>query len=323
MNDMNDMNEPDTATAVRDGSHAADSAPGNQQADIVNLIELRLDQFSGQERAVATVVIEDPAAAMESTIEQLAQAAGCSEATVTRFCKTIGLRGYPQLRLRLAAAATERRRASGQGFAMLSEIEPTDSTERIVSKLRNAETRALAVTFDNLDVAAVTRAVDILAASRRTMTFGVGSSATAAFDASVKLGLSGRPAMVAHDVHTALMTMATMQPGEVVMVFTHSGKPREVLDVLQFATQGGVDTIVVTSASASSAAHAATVALVTAAREPTTRSGGITSRLVQLAMVDVLFVLLAQRRHDEAASEATRMREAVADYVVGNEEQTA
>lgn len=317
------MNEPDTLPPAPDGTDAAGAATGKQQTDIVNLIELRLDQFSGQERAVATVIIDDPAGAMDLTIEQLAHAAGCSEATVTRFCKTMGLRGYPQLRLRLAAAATERRRVSGEGFAMLSEIEHTDSTERIVSKLRNAETRALTVTFDNLDVAAATRTVDILAASRRTMTFGVGSSATAAFDASAKLGLSGRPAMVAHDVHTALMTVATMQPGEAVMVFTHSGKPREVLDVLQFAAQRGVDTIVVTSASASPAAHAATVALVTAARDTTTRSGGITSRLVQLAIVDVLFVLLAQRRHAEAASEATRMREAVADYIVGNEEQKA
>lgn len=54
-------------------------------------------------------MVTDPAGSAGRTITDLATAAETSEATVVRFCRSVGLTGYPELRIRLA---TESGRAS-------------------------------------------------------------------------------------------------------------------------------------------------------------------------------------------------------------------
>ncbi|WP_055591054.1 MurR/RpiR family transcriptional regulator [Streptacidiphilus griseoplanus] len=73
--------------------------------DLLTLIRARRDQLSRAEGVIADLVLADPGAAAERTITELAQAAGTSEATVHRFCRSLELRGYAQLRLALAAEA--------------------------------------------------------------------------------------------------------------------------------------------------------------------------------------------------------------------------
>lgn len=289
--------------------------------DILELIELRAPTLSTAERAIAAAILTDPGAASEKTIGQLAQEAGSSEATVTRFCKSIGLSGYPHLRLRLAVAQ-ERRRGGGDGetgIALLGELDPEDTVGTILHKVAAADARAIEVTLNGLDHAVLGTVVDALVGASRIMTFGVASSATAAFDATAKLNLAGRAASVAHDVHTALMVLTNFSATDVVVAFSHSGRARDVVDLLSLARQRGVTSVVVTSDEGSPAARSADHVLLTAAREVTFRSGGIASRMAQLAVVDALFVVLAHRRFELSVASAEAMHESVTAYVIGAE----
>ena len=60
------------------------------------------------EQRVANAVLADPGGVAAMTISELAEVASTSETTVIRFCKQIGVPGYPQLRLQLG----------GQGVAV-------------------------------------------------------------------------------------------------------------------------------------------------------------------------------------------------------------
>ncbi|WP_084259309.1 hypothetical protein [Microtetraspora malaysiensis] len=57
-------------------------------------------------RLTPHVVPPDPQGVAEWSIGVLAPERGTLETTVLRFCWTIGLRGYPELRLALAREAT-------------------------------------------------------------------------------------------------------------------------------------------------------------------------------------------------------------------------
>lgn len=295
------------------------SDPG---VDILELIELRAPTLSTAERAIAEAILSDPAAASQKTIGQLAQEAGSSEATVTRFCKSIGVSGYPHLRLRLAVAEERRRSGSGEGetgIALLGELDPEDTISTILRKVAAADARAIEVTLNGLDQEALSAVVDALVRAPRIMTFGVAASATAACDATAKLNLAGRAAHVAHDVHTALMVLTNFSASDLVLAFSHSGRARDVVDLLTLARERGVASVVVTSDGASPAARVADHVLLTAAREVTFRSGGIASRMAQLAVVDALFVVLAHRRFELSVASAEAMHESVASYVIGTE----
>ncbi len=292
--------------------------------DVLELIEMRVPTLSVTERAIAAVILNDPQGASEKTIGQLAQLSGSSEATVTRFCRTIGLPGYPHLRLRLAVAMERRRNGedTDTGIAMLGDLDRDDPVSEILRKVAHADTRAVEVTLQQLDEKVLSTVVGLLAGAHRVLTFGVASSATAAFDAANKLALSGCAATVAHDVHAALMTTTMYGPDDALIAFSHSGRARDVVDLLTSARERGVATIVVTSDPTSPAARAAGQVLVTAARELRFRSGGVASRMAQLAVVDALFVLLAHRRFDASVEAADAMHEAVSAYVIGTERGT-
>ena len=57
------------------------------------------------EQRVAEAVLADPAGISESSITSVARRCQTSETTVLRFCRAIGLNGYPELRIALARAA--------------------------------------------------------------------------------------------------------------------------------------------------------------------------------------------------------------------------
>lgn len=285
--------------------------------DLLEIISTRLDTLSAAERLVAEAILANPEEAAEKSIGQLAIAAGSSEATVTRFCRSIGVRGYSNLRLQLAVAA-ERRRGdeADSGMALLGEIDQADGVRDVLRKIAAANTRAIDVTLAQLDETALLRVVERIASARRIVTFGVAASATAAGDAAAKLALSNCAAMVMHDVHGALMTTSLFDEKDVVLVFSHSGRAQEVVDVLNAARLRGVFTVAVTADNGSPAAKAAEIVLETAAREPRFRSGGIAARTAQLAVVDAIFVLLAHRHFDEAIDAGDRMHDIVAGHVI-------
>src|SRR3954449_10980708 len=66
-------------------------------------IRVALPQLPGGMAKVGTLLLADPALPLQLSITELAERAGTSPATVTRFCRALGYAGYPTLRVRAAA----------------------------------------------------------------------------------------------------------------------------------------------------------------------------------------------------------------------------
>src|SRR5918998_6073508 len=77
----------------------------DERSDSSPLVRIRslLPGLARAEQRVAKVVLENPSTVARRSITEVAEAAGTSETTVTRFCKAIGVGGYPELRIALAA----------------------------------------------------------------------------------------------------------------------------------------------------------------------------------------------------------------------------
>ena len=63
-----------------------------------------LKRLSRAEKRVAEWVLAHPREVAEATVADVARAAGTSQPTVIRFCRSIGLRGFRDLALRLTEA---------------------------------------------------------------------------------------------------------------------------------------------------------------------------------------------------------------------------
>ncbi|WP_406482112.1 MurR/RpiR family transcriptional regulator [Streptomyces sp. NBC_01615] len=280
--------------------------------ELLTRIRARRDTLPRAERAIAELILADPAAAAECTISELAQSAGTSVGTVHRFCRGLELRGYATLRLGLAAEAQRLRADDARPDLDLgSDIGPDDGLKELVAKTGYANARAAEETAAQLDLDALATLVETVHTARRSVVFGVGSSALAATDAADKLLRLGYAAHARSDVHAGLMDAALLREGDLLLAVSHSGRAREVIEVLDQARESGATTAVITSGLRSPAAARADVVLLTAARESSFRSGGTVSRTAQLTVVDCLYVALAQREHTRTLEDLERAHDAV------------
>jgi len=252
------------------------------------------------EQRVAATVLDDPAAAAGLSVQALAARASTSTATVLRFCRAVGAEGYPQLRLALAGAAAAEAALDPQQPA--GDIDAADSLDQVIAKIVHNEARALAETGAQLDRAALRTAVDAIAGARRIDVVGIGASGLVALDLQQKLHRIGLMAFGWTDAHAALTAAALTGPSDVLVAISHSGTTTDVLEPVALAAARGATTVGLTNFGGSPLATAARVVLTTAARELPLRSAATASRIAQLAVVDCLFVGVAQRSYEAAGA---------------------
>lgn len=281
------------------------------QAGLIVHIGGLLPSLSPAEQRVARLVIADPAGAARQTITELAGAAGTSEATVIRFCRSVGMDGYPQLRIRLAAEAA-RRAEPPDARVMGGDIPPGADMAQIVATIAFNDARAVEETAEQLDVDACDKVVSALADAGRVDIHGVAASGFAAADFQQKLHRIGRTTFYWPDVHIALTSAALLGKGDVALGISHTGATSDTIEVLRVARQHGATTIALTNFPRSPIAEVADHVLTTAARETTYRSGATASRLAQLTVVDCLFVGVAARHRTRTRKALEATAEAVA-----------
>ncbi|HKS45344.1 MAG TPA: MurR/RpiR family transcriptional regulator [Amycolatopsis sp.] len=304
------------AESVTASTHSGTVSAGREpEASPLVRIRSLLPGLARAEQRVAKVVLEDPSAVARRSITEVALAANTSETTVTRFCKAVGVGGYPQLRIALAADTARSEARSTRNIG--GEISADDDLAAVVGKVSFADARAVEETADQIDIAELERVIGLLAEAPRVDVYGVGASAFVAADLQQKLHRIGRVCFAWSDTHIMLTSAAVLSPGDVAIGVSHTGATADTVEALRVAREHGATTVALTNFPRSPITEVADHLLTTAARETTFRSGATASRIAQLTVIDCLFIGVAQR-HMEAASQALdATREAVGGHRLG------
>ena len=104
------------------------------------------------ERKVADYVIEFPQDVTELTVHQLAEKCEVASSAVIRFCKTVQLQGFAELKIELARELGSKREAKKN---TLPSVSHESGTEGVVRKVFNAGMSTLQDTLDKLDFSKV------------------------------------------------------------------------------------------------------------------------------------------------------------------------
>ena len=292
--------ETATSVSLHAGS-AHDPGPGLAPGASTEVrVRALMPSLSPAEARVGRVVLDNPALAASLTITELAHRAETSETTVVRFCRALGFRGYPELRLTLA---TEAGRAQRRDMRQVgSDIGPGDDLAAVVQKISYADARAVEDTASQLHLPTLEAVVTALVNAGRVDIYGVGASAFVALDLQQKLHRIGRVAFAWADVHVALTSAAVLKPGDVAVGISHTGATTDTVDALTEARRRGAATVALTNFPRSPITAVADMVLTTAARETTFRSGAMSSRIAQLTVIDCVFVGVAQRTYGQTRS---------------------
>jgi DNA-binding MurR/RpiR family transcriptional regulator len=293
----------------------AKSASEISEASPLVRIRSLLPGLARAEQRVAKVVLDNPQVVAHRSITEVAEAAGTSETTVTRFCKAIGVGGYPELRIALAADTA--RTAARIDRDLGSDIAPTDDLSQVVGKVAFADARAVEETADQLEIATLSAVVDAVAAAGRVDVYGVGASAFVAADLQQKLHRIGRVSFAWSDTHIMLTSAAVLGSSDVAFGISHTGATADTVEALRVARERGATTVALTNFPRSPISEVADHVLTTAARETTFRSGAMASRIAQLTVIDCLFIGVAQKHLDSARNALESTYEAVGGHRLG------
>jgi RpiR family transcriptional regulator, carbohydrate utilization regulator len=255
------------------------------------------------ERRVADLIVDEPDAVIELTAQQIADRVGVGRSTVVRACQTFGYRGYPQLRVALAAERGSRTVAPSAQDGALGGIR--SAIDRIADDLR-------AVT-SLLEADAVSEAVDAVVGARRLLVVASGLSAPVATDLAMRLTAVGRPAETLGDPIGQQIAARHLAAADVCIVISGSGANEASLRAASAARAAGARVIALTSFSASPLTECADLSLVLASGGSFRDELEHTSRIAHAVFAEAFVDAVAAARADDSALARSRVLEILSD----------
>ncbi len=287
-------------------------------------IRALLPEMPSATAKVALFLLENPQAPLTLSIGELAERAGASAATVTRFCRTIGFRGYVALRVTIATDLghnTAMDSVAKSSLAMeswVSEIGesfgPEDSADELLNMLVGVHTRTLRETSASIDLSTLSQVAALIAACEQVDIYGVGGSAQLASDLQGRLYRIGIRAYNWAEVHTGLASAAIQGPGTVALGVSLSGRTEETVQMLDEARNAGAHTVAMVTDRHSPLAELAEYRIVTSMTDHFLKSDDLSANHGQLLVVDLLYLLVAQVNFDRSSTKLAASASAVAPH---------
>lgn len=282
----------------------------SQEIDILSRITTDFAALRDAEKKVAELIFADIEFVTEASIGDIAQRAGVSDASVTRFARAIGCTNVRDLKTRLTRAL-----AAGRRF--IQEATPEDSS----SVVYDIATQTLALNRDLLAQSDVAGAVEQLDQARQILVFGAGGgSSMLSQELQFRLVRLGYAISAYPQALLPRMVASTLDPEDVVVVLSATGYTPEMVESAQIARQYGAKVIAITAMNSPLAATSDIVLPVTS-RETDFIFHPSASRYAMLAVIDVLALELAMRHRERSRTKLRRLKLSLDDHRGGDNRQ--
>ncbi|MFA4134196.1 MULTISPECIES: MurR/RpiR family transcriptional regulator [Brevibacillus] len=265
-----------------------------------------LDQLKPSERKVADYILAHPEDVVKLSVQKLAEYSGVSEATIIRLARSLNMKGYQELKLRVAGDLTKQ-----TAMGSYQEIMMEGSVESIMQAVSWNNIQSIQDTLSVLSNEEVKKAVDVLAVARKIDVYGVGASAVIADDIRQKFSRINLWCEAYSDFHAQLTSAVTLTEKDVVIGISYSGQTEDIIQSLTEAKQQGATIITLTKFGPSPVAELANIRLFTSSVEKSIRSGAMASRIAQLNVIDILFITMISRMQERVIPLLEKSRLAV------------
>lgn len=280
---------------------------GENQNVFVN-IGTEYYSFTASEKKLADYILAAQEQISRMSISELANACSVADATVSRFCRRMGYRGYPDFKIAIVNAS----RSHLKDNPLSGEITGEDSLDAIAKKLLAANSMAMSQTLEVLNLDEVRQAAESLRIAPNVYCMGQGGSMLLASEAAHLFSTVTNKFRPVSDSHMQAMAAAMMQPQDAVLFFSYSGSTTDMLDTLRTAREQGGKVILVTRFPNSPGAELADFVLQCGANENPLQSGSIPARIAQMYLVDILFTEYTRKNLPQTRESRNRIAQALA-----------
>lgn len=264
------------------------------------------ENLTKSERRIADYILSNAKTCIGQTVSEIADSADSSEITVSRFCKKLGFNGLQSLKIALA----------GEIFSpdetLYQDITIDDTYETIAGKIFQNISDGLQDTLKLLNFKDVGKAIKILSGAKRIAAYGFGNSATVCRDIETRFIRFGIPVQAYSDSHQQFTSASLLTKKDAAIAISHTGESTDLLETVKLARTSGAKVVAITSYAHSSLTKLADVSLNGMGREVHYRSEAVASRLVHMAIIDLLYTGIAIKHRDSYMENIKKMRKAIA-----------
>lgn len=252
------------------------------------------DTFFEAEKKIADYMMENKAAVVDMTVGELARASGTSDATVSRFCRRCGFKGFHNLKLTLAREVLEDEQ---KDQSVSNDIDRGDIRQSLQNILAN-KVAELTETVNMMDADNLEQILSRLENARMVQLAAVGNTIPVAMDGAFKFNQLGIPAVAGEIWETQAAYTFNLGPEDVVLIISNSGSSRRLQSLAQGARENRSTVIVITNNPDSPLARISDYRIVTATREKLLTEEFWFSRVTATAVMEILYLLLLNSKKD-------------------------
>jgi len=246
---------------------------------------------------VASLILRQPEMAIYASVNEVAAAAEVSEATVMRFCRILGFKGFQDFKIALA------RELVAPPPGLPEDAGPTT----LVRWIFKANLAALEETLEILDMRQLLQAGQLLGNCRRLIIGGLRGSGLAAQYAAIRFAPLGLDLCCFTETYQMAISAALLGREDALLAISHSGSTQGILTPARVAKDSGARVLAITSNPLAPLSRMADLVLMTAGRELTMAPDCLAAFLSQISIIDSLATLLQQARPDEARDNLARI----------------
>lgn len=252
------------------------------------------DTFFEAEKKIADYMMENKAEVVDMTVGELARASGTSDATVSRFCRRCGFKGFHNLKLTLAREVLEDEQ---KDQSVSNDIDRGDIRQSLQNILAN-KVAELTETVNMMDADNLEQILRRLENARMVQLAAVGNTIPVAMDGAFKLNQLGIPAVAGEIWEAQAAYTFNLGPEDVVLIISNSGSSRRLQSLAQGAKENRSAVIVITNNPDSPLARISDYRIVTSTREKLLTEEFWFSRVTATAVMEILYLLLLNSKKD-------------------------
>jgi len=261
--------------------------------------------FSPAERRIIEYLLsiaEFEVASLTST--ELAERTGTSRSSIDRLAKRLDYSGLREMRQALLRdSRSTHTPVSEAATAHQPAIVPSDGMAEIAYKVfHNASIRAMKfaeILSRSPELEALVRAIE---AAPNVQVFGAGASAVVAHDMHQRLLRLGVRINFSEDHHQQMAFAALMEPGDLAVAISYSGRTKPVLRAARIAKERGATVAAVMGLNATPLGDIADIGVITPPGISLFGTDAVMTRILEMMFNEVLFHCLALRNPDLRAN---------------------
>ncbi|MGL5541675.1 MAG: MurR/RpiR family transcriptional regulator [Erysipelotrichaceae bacterium] len=260
------------------------------------------DHFTDVEQSIGRYILDNPKLIIGQSVHSLAQTISVSPASITRFAKKIGYKGFPELKIDLALDT--RQVVEDYSEAIMQK----DDLVTMCQKAKHYSMQSIEQTFGLLNMHNLEQAIATLCNCYNIYVFGFGTSGLIAQDLQQKLSRLGRNVIYFPDHQIQIAAAAHLSSDDVAIAISYSGETRPINEIIRYAKEQGATTIAITQYSNNTLSRLVDYPLYVPVSEKEIRIGAIQSRDASFYISDLLYVGIAHESMDRTKESLIKTR---------------